>query len=355
MLLYAESFDSDNTLADRWQASLTGGVVAGGRNGTKAVYGTDQGGGQRGYLQKTLPGGGKQTAIFGGAWLQSGSTFANAGGCIVQAIEGSSTPGTNKVQISLHVNTALGTLYIRRGGSPAGGYVTGDDGTLLVAGTRVLVPGIYYYVEMKVYVHGSTGRVIVRINGVVDIDFTGNTLGAVNLLVDAWRPILSSSNPVYWDDLYFADNTGAQNNDFLGDVRVEALFPNATGAAGTWTPNAAGANYTKVNEASPDSDTTYVSTGVVGNIDEYNFTDSTAVAAVIKGIQTGLFARKEDAGARTIAPVIRQTATDYVGTAVALGVAYAEYQQMYELNPATGVAFTLAEVNADQYGVKLVT
>ena len=61
------------------------------------------------------------------------------------------------------------------------------------------------------------------------------------------------------DDLYVLDGTASTpaNNDFLGDVRVEGLDPNAAGSNAAWTPSA-GANYACVNETPPTDDTSYV-------------------------------------------------------------------------------------------------
>jgi len=70
-------------------------------------------------------------------------------------------------------------------------------------------------------------------------------------------------------------------------------------------------------------------------------------------VQTVLAARKDDAGVRQIAPVIRQSTTDYDGTTVTLSSTYDQYRQIYPQDP-TATNWTIANVNADEFGVKTI-
>jgi hypothetical protein len=127
-------------------------------------------------------------------------------------------------------------------------------------------------------------------------------------------------------------------------------MPNGAGAHSAWTPNGATPNYACVDETTADGDTTYVSDSTPGDIDTYAFADVDA-SATVYGVQTNLYARKDDAGTRQIAPVVRQSGTDYVGTTVTLGSSYSFYSQIYNQDP-TAADWTAAHVNADEFGVK---
>ena len=84
------------------------------------------------------------------------------------------------------------------------------------------------------------------------------------------------------------DTGGSANNDFLGDVRVETLFPTADGANTAWTPSAAGSHFNKVNEATgtfPDGDTTYVADATPGDRDTYVMSDLAAAAGNVYGVR----------------------------------------------------------------------
>jgi hypothetical protein len=105
-----------------------------------------------------------------------------------------------------------------------------------------------------------------------------------------------------------------------------------------------------VNEHPPTDDTTYVSDSTPGDIDSYTVTDIDG-GATVYAVQTNMWARKDDAATRQIAPVIRQASTDYVGTTVTLGTTYQYYSQLYDKDP-TAAAWTAANVNSDEFGVK---
>ena len=157
----------------------------------------------------------------------------------------------------------------------------------------------------------------------------------------------------YFDDLYLCDGLGSVNNTFLGDIRVQALLPTSDGAATDWTPSAGSDHYALVNEVPSDGDASYVASATPGDIDEYGVTPIAVASGTVFGVQVGLYARKDDAGSRNIAPVVRESGTDHVGSDIALGASYAYYFQVYDEDPATSAAWTIAGINGDQFGVKV--
>lgn len=224
-------------------------------------------------------------------------------------------------------------------------------------GSKILNLNIYYYIEIKVVI-GNTGSYELRIDGGTElsngsIDTQASTNATCDRFQFAGGANLGSPLADY-DDLYVCDTSGTVNNDFLGDVRVSALFPNGAGANSQWTPFVAGANYTNVDETTPNDDTDYVSDATVGHIDTYAYSDIVATAASIKGIQWIFYARKDDAGTRQIAPVIWQSGAAQVGATQTLGTNYNYFPVVFETNPHTAAAFTLSEINGDEFGVKVI-
>ncbi len=100
---------------------------------------------------------------------------------------------------------------------------------------------------------------------------------------------------VDFDDLYVIDDQGSHNTSFLGDCRIETLFPNGAGASSQWTPNS-GTNYSRVNEVFTDQDTSYVSTAGVGNRDSYAMGDLSSLPATVFGVQVYANARPKPRG-----------------------------------------------------------
>jgi hypothetical protein len=250
-------------------------------------------------------------------------------------------------QLSLQLNTG-GTVTILRGT------------TSLATSTAVLAAGTTYYVEFKGVIDPSAGSVSMQVDASATgwPSFSGNTRATANT---SWNSICFGANHtglgtwtanVDFDDLYVLDQSGsAPWNTFLGDCRVDALLPSGAGATTGWTPST-GANYACVDETAPNDDTDYVSTSTTGATDTYTYPDAPVTGATIYGIQHCLALKKSDAGTCTVAPVVRHSGTDYVGSDLSPSTSYAYGLAVQQTNPGTSAQWTEAGFNAAEFGVK---
>jgi len=223
----------------------------------------------------------------------------------------------------------------------------------------VLRLGEWYYMEVKATIDNAAGAVEVRLNGVAVITVAGadtqSVAGAV-AAINNFSFQANSASDYLIDDLYALDITGpAPNNDFLGDVRVEYLEPTGAGADQDWSLVGALSHWEAVDDgAFPDGDTTYIHTATVGLTDTEIYDNTGLPAGSIFGVQISVYARKTDSGFREVAPIIRHAGIDHVGANQAPSMASYNYLiQIFETNPGTGLAWTIADVNADEYGVRL--
>lgn len=235
--------------------------------------------------------------------------------------------------------------------------VRNSGGTVVATGTTTFALSTWYYIEVKLVVNGASGTVTVNLNGVAgEISSTVGNFGSSNIDNVA---INSTGNGSTWDwdDIYVLDSTGsAPRNNFLGDIRVETIMPNSDGTNTAWVPNTGTSHNNRVKEISgtfPDGDTTYISDNTSGDRDTFGVGALSVTTGNVFGVQTNLYARKDDAGLRQISDVIRQGGTNYDGTTQTLGASYLFYSQIHNQDP-TGADWTVANVNADEYGVKVV-
>lgn len=243
------------------------------------------------------------------------------------------------------------TATLRLGLTSAGLItVRNSGGTVIATGTTPIAINSWNYIEVKLVV-GTSGTCEVHLNGVVEISSTVGNFGTTNVDTYGLAPLgFASAFPIF-DDCYAADTSGsAPQNTFLGDVRVETIYPTGAGAHSDWTPNSGTTHYTQVNEAQADGDTTYVSDSTPGHIDTYAFGDIDT-GATVYAVQPCIYARKDDANTRQIARVTRQGGTDYVGSTFTLASTYSVFTEIDQLDP-TGSAWTPTTVNADEFGVK---
>jgi hypothetical protein len=223
---------------------------------------------------------------------------------------------------------------------------------ILATGTQVIQTNKWYYIEIKYFANDTTGTAEVRINNLVDIDFTGDTVGTSDQInrIDignsgGW------SMAYYLDDFYICDDLGTEANDFLGDVKVETEFPTGAGANTQWTPTA-GANWQCVDESTPNDDTDYVHTNISGYYDTYEFGNLTTISGEVFGVQINMYGKKPDAGTKYIRSAVRPTTTEYDGNLHSLGDSYGYFIDLYTTNPETTSGWTISEVNSGEFGIK---
>lgn len=254
-------------------------------------------------------------------------------------------------QCELRVNSD-GTLQVLRFGVA----VTGGTSTATVSA------GNTYYIEWKVTIANSiaANSCKVRIGGVdvitvatgQDLQDTSNstanqvTLGNVNSSG-------SMGSTTYIDDFYVCNQSGSTNNDFLGDVRVDTLFPNAEGTHLDYTPSTGTTHYTLVDETAPNT-SDYNENGTAGNRDSYNMQDLSTISGSIYGVQVSGAILKDDVGARSIKVGMRAGGTTSVGSAQALTTTQAYYSAVHETNPSTSAAWTESGVNGAEAAFETV-
>jgi hypothetical protein len=152
------------------------------------------------------------------------------------------------------------------------------------------------------------------------------------------------------------DTSGTINNDFKGDCRVEAIFPNGNGNSSVLVGSDGNStdNYLLVDENPPNSDTDYVESSTVGDKDTYNYGSITSAFGVVHGVQICPFVKKTDAGVRSIANVARSSGTEADSASQALAATYGYLPTIKEDDPSTpGSRWTVAGVNAAEFGVKV--
>ena len=255
--------------------------------------------------------------------------------------------GTGLTHVAIDINSS-GYLVVKRNAT-----------VLATATTHIITPGSWFYLEFKVVIHDTIGSVAVRVDTIAptfSASLTGiDTREGATGIVD--RIVLNGSftNPYGTvDDLYVCDDSGSTNNDFLGICVVETLLPQTgAGAHQDFTQSSGSDQGAMVDEATPDDDTTYNTSATVGDQESYNY-PSLSLTGSILGVQTDLYARKTDAGSRTIAPIVRTASTTTPGTAVAPLTTYRYFSQVWETKPAGG-AWTEADINALEVGMKVVS
>lgn len=261
----------------------------------------------------------------GGMWVQ----FFNAGG----------------VQCTV-LHATDGSIKVYRGSS---------SGTLLESSaTGVLTAQAWFWIEIKVTIHDSTGTYEVRVNG-VDV-VSGSSVDTKYQATDGVTQVRISGTGAdsYYDDLYIADDSGSF--DFLGDSRVDTIYPTGAGTTTEWTPSA-GSNYENVDDATDiDDDSTYNSEADVNGVDLYAFGNLAALSsATIHAVAANICSKNEDATTHSHKAIARPVSTNRLGAEKTNTTSFKIYQEIWALNPEDSAAWEEADVNGSEFGIQLIS
>lgn len=220
-------------------------------------------------------------------------------------------------------------------------YRGSSSGTLVATGTNNISEGEWHLFEVHYLANDSTGRWEVKVDGIatLDIDYTGDTTSA-GTTIDAVQFCGGSFDNIIFDDAAW-----------IGDTRIQAIFPSGAGATTQWDPST-GSNYACVDEK-PPSDTDYISTNVSDEIDTYAFGNLAGTISSVKCVQVQARALKEGASTPTkLALMSRVASTDYPSADKTLTVNAQGYFDVLNVNPNTSAAWLEAGVNGSEFGVK---
>jgi len=215
----------------------------------------------------------------------------------------------------------------------------------------------WYYLEVKCKMAtAGVGYIIVHLNEQEVVNYVGDTMYSGD---DFFSQASFHFERYGWnmliDDFYIAGSEGAYNNDFLGDVRIDAINPNGAGNYTDLTPSA-GANYECVDEVIVD-ESDYVEGIDVGDIDSYSYADvpTDIDDTDIKGICIRNIAqRTAPADNIKIDALIRTGSTDYNSASeMSLLDYWTGKDFIFEKDPSDSGDWTQAKINACEFGMEV--
>jgi hypothetical protein len=253
---------------------------------------------------------------------------------------------------------------------------------------NVILEYTWYHLEIKVVFDDTTGgSVEVRINEVTQINQTGiqtyrsggDSLG--NYSFGQVKVEKGIHNSFLLDDFYVLDGEGSVGNDFIGDVRVDTIYPNTNGDYTNFDPEpSSNANWENVTSQEfeyhqySDKGADYIlyNEGEVWdgskiNFDTYNAGENTvrecyghesllSLNKPIYGLQTNSTFRKTDAGKKQVEQFVRISSTNYNdGRTIDVSDFARVYSYPMSVNPNTTIAWTESDINTIQSGIQIVT
>lgn len=251
---------------------------------------------------------------------------------------------TTEAHVSMHTSGLLGVYR--------------HSSTLLGMGTHAIQPNVWNYIEVKMTITNSTsfGDVIVRINGITDIELGSGidtcyqTAALQYIYLNAYI-----NHTAYYDDLYICDDLGTVNNTFLGECVVEYLRPSGNGATSDWDGSDGNQvdNYLLVDDQYVD-DSDYVEGQNLNEIDLYEVQNLSIGALTIRGIRVAGALGRSSIGQRYAKQICRSNGVNYEGAEQALpSGGFGIYSDIWETDPDTGVLWQEGAIGNLQVGAKI--
>jgi len=260
---------------------------------------------------------------------------------------------TGGSQLSLHFSpSAESTIILYRGLST----------TSLATYANAITDNQWHYIEFGCKIADSGGWAKVRIDGTEVISYTGDT-DALSTGLGKFIEFSAPHNYVTWsceiDDIYVCDDTGSVNNDFLGDITVETLYPTSDGGETGFTPSTGSDKFAVVDEV-PANTTDYLTGTSVGEQVTFGMSNLSYINGSIKGVVVEMNTKNEGVSSDELRGLTRISGTTYepsgTGPTSATGQStYDALQQAFDTNPDTTAAWTVSDVNAAEFGIKIQT
>ena len=222
----------------------------------------------------------------------------------------------------------------------------------------VVLANTFHYVEVKVTISQTVGVVVIKVDNNEEANETGiDTFNFGEGELCNAIAFLGTNHQI--DDLYILNTAGsAPYNDFLSDVRIEALLPDADGATSqfdTTFPASPTNHFSKVDEATPDDDTSYNETATVNDIDlfDYEALPTMIGGATVLGVKSAVLANKQDAGDAPFRLITRPISTNRNGAITHQpSIDYHYDFEIWEDNPETSSPWLESEIDAAEFGVE---
>jgi hypothetical protein len=237
--------------------------------------------------------------------------------------------------------------------SPSGEIMVYNGQNVLIhTSVPCMVANAWQHVETKCVIHASAGTFEVRVDGVPRVALTGIQTSFGDFATVTNVMLVNRGNntgthiTVYYKDFITWDGSGDTNTNFVGSCTVVSLTPNADVSL-NWTPNTGTTGFDKVNQTSPDDDTTYISA----------FDPAPAPAVLelsnlpidvtsVKSLMTLIRSKKTDGGDAKLRVGLVSGGSTGEGEDRPITPSYTYWTDLFPKDPATNAPWTPVAVDA---------
>lgn len=227
------------------------------------------------------------------------------------------------------------------------GAVTIANGSLVqIASTGSPVISTNSWNHFESSYNGTTGAMIVRLNGITILAGISSTTGTSAFCHPMRRLGTTIAQSLYVKDLVIWDSSGSRNNTFFGSVVVRRKGPNADVTLGGWIPSTGSTGFNLLNKTTPN-DTTYLSADDTPPAAmQYSLENLPADVTSVRAIVSVVRARKIDGGDANLQTSLLSGGDVDPGADRPITATFTYWFDISETDPDTGNAWTPAAFDA---------
>ena len=252
--------------------------------------------------------------------------------------------GTTHLQVAL---TGTGAVQVQPGG---GGFTHTTSSTYAI--------DTWYDIELTASIHDTTGSYTLKIDNVIPDRSGGGTMTGTGL--DTQNGATTTATRVIWGggntiDTYVDNHAIDGSGNAIGPGQVQSLYPDGAGDLAEMTRGGAdsGANWSQCDEATQNSDTDYVGNSASAKRDCYTF-QNRSISGTPRAVQVTTTV-KFTSGTPTFKNFLRIGGVNHDGaTTHTATLGYKCYVEVWNTNPATGLAWTDSDINSLQAGISAI-
>jgi len=237
---------------------------------------------------------------------------------------------------------ADGSLTLNRSGT---GIATCPAATMVV--------NTWYYVEAWLKPRNTSGRFVVKIDGVIptNFDFTGDTTNGQEYINAYEFRGVATTTLASFDDIVVNDTSGSYNNSWPGMVRLLPIRPASAGNYATW--NRGGVDMGDAAAQLRNGTFDFSTLDTPSSDNKHTFVPEKPDLPANAAIQNILLNSKAriTSGSGFIAPMIRANGTDDIATKSALLSSWKFYQKAWPINPNTSGSWVEADIANLEIGI----
>lgn len=228
-----------------------------------------------------------------------------------------------------------GAITIREG-------VTGTQ--IATTGGPVISTNSWNHIETAY--NGTTGDMEVRLNGVPILTGASAVRGTTGFLNPTQRLAAGANSGVYVKDMVIWDDTGTENNDFMGKVICRRFNPNSDVTLGGWLPSTGVSGFALLAKSAVN-DTTYLSAdNTPPAAMQFGMENLPADVTSVRAIVPVIRMRKIDGGDANVQTALISNGVFDNGADRPITTTFTYYFDVSELSPDTAAPWTPVEFDA---------